>query len=158
EDGLHDGREAGDGARAQVVAVREAAREHDTIVRGEVALAVPDEVSADARDLRERVLAVVVAPGAGEDDDSKTHAETVIARQSGTREQECRQCPTLARAGSHSTFSHSHVPNSIACWSLLISVPASRTSQLVIEGAPAAVLFKGAGGGRRSQLAPQDLA
>ena len=44
DDGLHDGREAGDGAGAQVVAVGEATGEDDAVVGGEIALAVPDEV------------------------------------------------------------------------------------------------------------------
>ena len=73
DDGLHHRRKAGDRAGAKVVAVGEAAWEDDAIVRGEVGLAVPDEVSFVAHDVPQGVLRVVVAPGAGENDDGEAH-------------------------------------------------------------------------------------
>ena len=76
-DRLHHRREAGDGADAKVVAVGEAAGKDDRVVRGEVALAVPDEVSLVAHHITEGVLGVVVAPGAGKDDNSETHEPSV---------------------------------------------------------------------------------
>src|SRR5438093_8582711 len=84
-DSDHHRREAGDGARSQVVAVREAARQHDAVVGGEVALPVPDEVRLVPHHPGERVLAVAVAPGAGKDDDGEAHAETVISRMARAR-------------------------------------------------------------------------
>ena len=68
-DGFHDRSEARDRARAQVVAVREAAREDDGRGLGRKrALAVPDELGLGP-DCAERPGGVTVVVGAGEDDD-----------------------------------------------------------------------------------------
>src|SRR5207244_8815625 len=72
-DSGHYRREAGDGASPQVVAVREAARQDDAVVGGEVAFPVPDEVRLVSHHFGERPLTVAVAPGAGEDDDGEAH-------------------------------------------------------------------------------------
>src|SRR5439155_11036802 len=72
-DSGHYRREAGDGASPQVVAVREAARQDDAVVGGEIAFPVPDEVRLVSHHFGERPLAVSVAPGAGENEDGEAH-------------------------------------------------------------------------------------
>src|SRR5437870_11710677 len=100
--GAHHRREAGDSARPQGVAVGEAGGEHDAVVRGEVALAEPDEIRLVAHDVSEGVLAVAVAPGAGEDDDGEAHGPTMEHRtrnkEQGPRRSSHRGCsPSLLR-------------------------------------------------------------
>ena len=68
-DAVHDGGEAGDCAGTEVVAVGKAAGEDGEIVVGEVAFGVPDVVGVGVEDVGEDVVAIGVAPGAGEDDD-----------------------------------------------------------------------------------------
>ncbi len=70
-DGGHDGGEAGDGAGAEVVAVGEAAGEDDAVEVGEGIFFVPEVLGVLAEDVAEGVVAVGVAPGAGEDDDAE---------------------------------------------------------------------------------------
>jgi hypothetical protein len=68
----HHRREPGDGAGAEVVAVREAAGQHDRVDTLEVVVAVPQGdglVPADA----DRALSVDVVEGAGEGDDPYPH-------------------------------------------------------------------------------------
>src|SRR3989442_7483512 len=67
-DSAHNRRKAGDGATAQVVAVGEATRQDDRVVVRQVAFRVPDEVSFLMQQTAENIVAVVVAPGAGEDE------------------------------------------------------------------------------------------
>ncbi|GBD45230.1 hypothetical protein HRbin41_00030 [bacterium HR41] len=67
----HHRREPGERPGAQIVAVREAARDHNAVETGEVAFAVVDEVRlAEARACQQRVAVVT---GAGEAHDSETH-------------------------------------------------------------------------------------
>ena len=68
-DAVHDGGEAGDCAGPEVVAVGESAGEDGEIVAGEVAFGVPDVVGLGVEDVGDDVVAIGVAPGAGEDDD-----------------------------------------------------------------------------------------
>ncbi len=68
---LHDGAEAGDGAGAQVVAVGEAAGQDDAIGVLEIVVLVPEVVRFGLGKVRESVVRVVVAVGAGEDDDAE---------------------------------------------------------------------------------------
>jgi len=60
-DRRHDGREARQGTRAQVVAVGEAAGDDDRVVGTEVRVAVPDEVDGLADVLGDDVVSVVIA-------------------------------------------------------------------------------------------------
>jgi hypothetical protein len=76
----HDRAEAGDGAGAQVVAVAEAAGQHDEVAVAELLLAVPDEVRL-AQHVGDGLVAVVVAVGAGEGDDGCLH----LTRPAGAR-------------------------------------------------------------------------
>src|SRR3989338_8600227 len=64
--GIHDGREARDGAGPQVVAVAETARQDDAVHPFEIALLVPDGLGGLFEDYLKDVLAVVVAVGPGE--------------------------------------------------------------------------------------------
>ncbi len=68
----HHGREARDGAGADVVAVGEAARQHDRVEAGQVGVPVPDVLALEAEELR-GADDVLLAVGAGEDDDAKSH-------------------------------------------------------------------------------------
>ena len=70
---FHHGRESGDGAGAQVVAVGEAAGDDDGVVGIKVAFTVPDEVRPLPQLMREHVLAVLLGPGAGEYEHGEVH-------------------------------------------------------------------------------------
>src|SRR6476469_6377499 len=70
-DGLHDGREAGDRADAQVVAVGEPAWDHDRVGAAEVAVAVPEDLRV--ADLRAGEQRVRVVAGPREADDAEPH-------------------------------------------------------------------------------------
>ena len=79
----HHRREAGDGAAAEVVAVREATRQDHRVDALEVVVAVPERdrlVSADAYG----ALGVDVVEGAGEGDDPDLHARPSPAATSAT--------------------------------------------------------------------------
>ena len=60
------GRVGGHGAGAQIVAVGEAARQHDQVAGRHVGIAVPDHADRAARHLLERDLHVAIAVGARE--------------------------------------------------------------------------------------------
>src|SRR5918911_268871 len=60
-DGIHHGREARKRPGAQVVAVREAARNDDGIVRTQIRVTMPDEVNGLADVLRDYVISIVIA-------------------------------------------------------------------------------------------------
>ncbi len=68
----HDGAEAGDGPGPDVVAVGEASRQHDRVEAGDVGVAVPDVLGLVAEVLR-GADDVLLAVGAGEDDDAEAH-------------------------------------------------------------------------------------
>jgi len=70
-DGVHDRREAGDGAGAEVVSVSEAAGEDDGIAILDIFGLVPDKFDGLAEDRAEGVESVVIAVGPGEDNDSE---------------------------------------------------------------------------------------
>ena len=76
-DRIHDGRETGDGAGAQVVAVGEAARQNERIERRKVRLFMPDARLGMTEHLLDDVRTVAVAVGAGENDDSEMHGDRV---------------------------------------------------------------------------------
>ena len=71
---LHDGAEAGDGAGAQVVPVGEAARQDDALSALEIPVLVPQIVGLGLGERGQGVNGIVVAVGAGEDDDAETDA------------------------------------------------------------------------------------
>ena len=68
-DAVHDGGESGDCAGAKVVAVGESAGEDGEIVVGEVTFGVPYVFGLNVKDVGEDVMAIGIAPGAGEHDD-----------------------------------------------------------------------------------------
>jgi hypothetical protein len=68
-DGLHDGREPGDGARAQVVAVGEPAGQHDRVHPPDRLVAVPQQPGLAAQ-AAHGLGHVQLAVGSGEDDDA----------------------------------------------------------------------------------------
>ena len=72
-DGLHDGREFGDGAAAQVIAVGEAAGEDDGIDVAEGGGVMPDELRLLPEVVGDGVECVVIAIAAGKDNDAKFH-------------------------------------------------------------------------------------
>jgi hypothetical protein len=72
-DGVHDGRKAGDGAGAEIVAVGEAAGEDDGVAIVEVFGLVPDEFDGLFEDVTDGVEGVVIAVGPGKDYDSEFH-------------------------------------------------------------------------------------
>ena len=72
-DRCHDRREPGDRAGPQVVAVRKPARQHDDVSALEARLLVPDELGLLAEHVLGGVIGVVIAVGAGKDDDAEFH-------------------------------------------------------------------------------------
>ena len=73
-DRLHGGREARDRARAQVVAVGEAAGHHHGVHAVEVAVAVPDQLGVAEAPAGEQGVDLVAAPG--EAHDAEPHPAT----------------------------------------------------------------------------------
>jgi hypothetical protein len=66
--GLHDGREAGDGPAAEVIAIGKSAGQDDEVVAGERFVLVPDIIGSDAH-FGEGEDTVLVAIGSGEAND-----------------------------------------------------------------------------------------
>ena len=75
---LHQRREPGDRATAQVVAVGEATWQNDDVGPLQVAIGVPEPHRLPARQIR-RMGAVTIAPGAREDGDPEANAHGVTA-------------------------------------------------------------------------------
>jgi len=71
--GIHHGREAGDGTGAEIVAVGEAAGEDDGVAILQIFGLVPDEFDGLLEDVADGVEGVVVAVGPGKDYDSEFH-------------------------------------------------------------------------------------
>src|SRR5438045_1494457 len=61
----HNRRKAGDRAATKIVAIGEAAGEHDRVVAREVGFSVPNDVRFLWKYVMQHIMAVVVAPGAG---------------------------------------------------------------------------------------------
>jgi len=72
-DGVQDGRKAGDGASAEIVAVGKTAREDEGVATVEVFGLVPDEFDGLLEDVADGVEGVVVAVGPGKNYDSEFH-------------------------------------------------------------------------------------
>src|SRR6185312_4769649 len=72
-DGLHDGRKVGDGPGAQVVSVGEAPGNQNGIAALEVGGIVPETGNRLVGDFCYDVVSIVVAVGAGEDEDAELH-------------------------------------------------------------------------------------
>src|SRR5262249_45323172 len=81
---LHDGREPRERPGAQVVAVREPARQDEDVRALEVAVAVPDVLGFAAEEVFGDVEAVLVAVGAREDEDPELHDTTLTSNPSMT--------------------------------------------------------------------------
>jgi len=71
--GLDHGRAAGHGARAQVVAVGEAARKNQTIKIVELPVPVPDVADGLAEDLADDVMEITVTPRPGKHHHAEVH-------------------------------------------------------------------------------------
>jgi hypothetical protein len=76
-DGLHDGREAGDGPGSQVVTVGEAARQDDGVDPADAGIAVPQQAGLPAQ-AAYGLGHVELAVGAGEDDDADDRGHQVV--------------------------------------------------------------------------------
>ena len=61
--------------RAQIVAMREPARQNDDVGALEIGVLVPDVLGLLAEHILGRVIRVLIAVGAGKDDDGKFHTE-----------------------------------------------------------------------------------
>lgn len=77
--GVHNGREAGNGTGAKIVAVGEPAGDDDTIITREICLTVPYMVCGMSEDMVHSIVTVRITPSAGEEDDPKFHGCTCIA-------------------------------------------------------------------------------
>ncbi len=84
-DGLHDGGMGGEGAGAEVVAVGEAAGDEDGVRGLEVGGGVPEESGFFTEDRGDDIEGVVVAVGAGEDEDAEFHEFRVLRETRGSR-------------------------------------------------------------------------
>jgi hypothetical protein len=94
-DRSHDGREAGDRAGSQVIAVREPAWQHDDISAPETRLLVPDELGLLAEHVLGRVVGVVIAVGPGKDNDAEFHNHSEGLRPSDSLAALVRQAALL---------------------------------------------------------------
>ena len=79
---LHHRRASRDGPRAEIITIREASRQDDTVDPGEVAVAVPHELDRLAQDFGDDVVEVVVAPRAREHDHAELHRVSCLLRVS----------------------------------------------------------------------------
>ena len=66
-DAVHHRRELGYRSRPEVITMCEASREYCEVIVGEIALRMPDVVCVHFEDVREDVVAINIAPRAGED-------------------------------------------------------------------------------------------
>src|SRR5262249_15626352 len=73
-DFLHDGREPGDGAGAQIVAVGKAAGNDDGVAIFQVVRLVPEKCGLLSGGGDDGVVAIVIAVGARKDDDAEFHS------------------------------------------------------------------------------------
>ena len=71
---LHRGREAGNRAGAQVVAVGKAAGQDYAVIRRKIGVFVPDIFDGLAEYIVQHIEAIDIAPSAGEDDNAELHA------------------------------------------------------------------------------------
>src|SRR5579871_4445447 len=87
DDGLHDRREARQGAGAEIVAVAEAAGQDDDVGAAEVAVLVPQVAQLGLRSehLVDDPSKVAVAPRPGEDHDAKLQAVDVSSTRSSSK-------------------------------------------------------------------------
>ena len=134
----HHGRELGDGAAAQVVAVGEAAGQDHGIDVAERGRIMPDEFRRLAEIVGDRVPSVVIAIAAGKDNDAKFHGFCFRGGSSlyftrGGRRAACGSRHAVARAaqvGLQKGFSHKRkvvvkdVLNYVLCAHLPASPPA----------------------------------
>ena len=74
-DRLHDRRELRQRAGAEVVAVRETARDDHAVGAFEVRLLVPEQLGVRAEHVVRHVHRIVIAVRAGKDDDAEFHAD-----------------------------------------------------------------------------------
>jgi len=72
-DGLHDRSEFRERARAQVIAVCESAGDDDAVTAFEVSIFVPEKFCVAAQHLFRDMHRIVIAIGAGQDDDAEFH-------------------------------------------------------------------------------------
>ncbi len=73
-DGGHDVAAGRDGARAQIVAIGEAAAQHYQVELWQFRIGMPDGLRFRTRDVFERVEHIALAVRAGKDDDARLHA------------------------------------------------------------------------------------
>ncbi len=83
-DGAHHRRQGGERSGAQVVAVREAARQHDQLTALEGIVLVPEELGLLLQHVFPDVVDVVVAVAAGKDDDAALHGRAPTSPSSST--------------------------------------------------------------------------
>ena len=76
-DGLHDGREAGDGAGAEIVAIGEAAGHEHRVDSLQIVGVVPEKGNGLTRDVGDHVLRVVIAVGTGKNQNPEFHGSRV---------------------------------------------------------------------------------
>jgi hypothetical protein len=79
---LHDGRELGDRAAAEIIAKRKPARQHDEIVAADGLILVPDVIGCEAA-LLQRDGAILIAVRSGEANDGGFHDAGVLLRLNG---------------------------------------------------------------------------
>ena len=72
-DGPHDGGELGDGAAAEVIAVRETAGQDDGIDIAQGIRVMPDEFRRLPQVIGDRVKRIVIAIASGKNNDAKLH-------------------------------------------------------------------------------------
>src|SRR5262249_51313952 len=76
---LDDRRAPGDRAGAQIIAVREAARQDHAVEIAQLALAMPDVAHGLVQHFRDHVVEVAVAPRTGQHDDAESHSALIVA-------------------------------------------------------------------------------
>src|SRR5688500_14021534 len=98
----HDWREPGDGAGAEVIAVREASRQHHHVGPLQGGFLVPDEFRILPEHVPGGMIGVVIAIRSGEDDDAEFHKSVQLPAAS-FQPQPRRLEPESPESGSYST-------------------------------------------------------
>src|SRR5699024_9442265 len=101
----HDRTESRDRARAEVVAVAEAAGKHDHVHAFEIGGLVPEIHCRQTQYVDDGVVAVVVAVGTREGDDAELHARSTVAISKSSVTGLASSLSHIARTWSFAAFS-----------------------------------------------------
>jgi hypothetical protein len=84
---IHDGREFGNGAGAQVITIGKAARDNDGVTIFQVVRIMPEHGRLLSGGGNGRIVTILIAIGAGKDDDAKFHKFILTTKDTKEKEE-----------------------------------------------------------------------